>query len=329
MKKKALIFGVTGQDGSYLAELLLEKGYEVHGMVRKSATGNTKNINHLINNQDIFNRTFFLERGDLSDATSLYRIINNVRPHEIYNEADQDHVGWSYDIVGYSGDITASAVARILEMIRQIDPKIKYFQPCSSNMFGQSDLQLQNEKTEFKPQSIYACGKIFAFHTVRFYRETFGIFASTAIFFNHESSRRTVDYVTRKITRAAASISLGKQEKLKLGDLSASIDWGYAREYMEAAWNIMQLEKPDDFVIGTGETHTVKEFLDEAFKIVNLKVEDYVEIDQSLLRPATNSILAADTSKAQKTFGFSPKYKFKELVKMMVEEDIKDLKNNY
>ena len=197
--KKALILGVTGQDGSYLAEVLLEKGYEVHGMVRRSATGNTRNIEHLIQDPKTFNQRFFLQRGDLADANSLFRIINGVRPHEIYNEADQDHVGWSFDIVNYSVDITGAAVARILEIIRQVDPSIRYFQPCTSNMFGKADIVPQTEATSFNPQSVYACSKVLAYHLTRYYREAFGIFASTGIFYNHESPRRTEEYVTRKI----------------------------------------------------------------------------------------------------------------------------------
>ena len=212
--KKALILGVTGQDGSYLADILLGKGYEVHGLIRKSATGNTNNIQHLIDEENIFNSSFFLHRGDLLDTTSLYRIFSDVNPDEIYNEADQDHVRWSYDMVGYSSEITAVAVARILETIKQINPNIKYFQPLTSNMFGISNVDKQNELTPFNPQSPYAIAKTFAYYTTRYYRETFGIHASTAIFYNHESPRRTPEYVTRKITQSVARIYLGKQKKI-------------------------------------------------------------------------------------------------------------------
>lgn len=286
--KRALIFGATGQDGSYLANILLEKGYEVHGMIRRSSTGNTKNIDHLIQNQDILNRKFFLWRGDLADPTSIYRIIHTVKPQEIYNEADQDHVSWSYDMVGYSLDITGAAVGRILEIIKQVDPKIRFFQPCSSNMFGKTESPMQSETTPFNPQSPYACAKVMAYYLTRYYREAFGIFASTAILYNHESPRRTPEYVTRKITQSVARIAKGKQDKLILGDLSACIDWGFAKEYMEAAWNILQIDTPDDFVIATSEAHSVKEFVDEAFAIVNLKPENYVAIDQTLFRPTKN-----------------------------------------
>ena len=289
--KKALVLGVTGQDGSYLAEVLLGKDYEVHGMVRRSATGNTRNIEHLMRDPQVFQKRFFLHRGDLADPTSLYRIISTTKPQEIYNEADQDHVSWSYDMVGYSADITGAAVARILEIIKQINPKIRYFQPCTSNMFGMTDAEYQTEMTPF--------------------------------LYNHESPRRTEEYVTRKITKSVARIVCGKQDKLILGDLSAKIDWGYAREYMEAAWQILQLEKPDDFIIATGEAHSVKEFVDEAFLVAGLKSEKYVVIDQSLVRPTKTSALIGDITRAKQAFDFNPQYKFKELVKLMVETDIK------
>lgn len=320
--RRALVLGVTGQDGSYLAEILLEKGYEVHGMVRRSATGNTRNIDHLIQSKELFNKQFFICRGDLADPTSLYRIISTIRPNEIYNEADQDHVSWSFDMVGYSADITGAAVGRILEMIKQIDPSIRYFQPCTSNMFGKTEVTPQAESTPFNPQSTYACSKIFAYHLVRYYREAFGLFASTAILYNHESPRRTEEYVTRKITKSVARIACGKQDKLYLGDLSANIDWGYAREYMEAAWNILQQEKPDDFIIATGESHSVQELVDEAFSVVGLNPNDYVVSDKKLYRPTKTGVLVGDTTKAKKVFGFNPKIKFKELVRLMVEADI-------
>jgi GDPmannose 4,6-dehydratase len=320
--KRALILGVTGQDGSYLADILLEKGYEVHGMVRRSATGNTKNITHLLENEEVLGKVFFLHKGDLADPTSLYRIISQVRPQEIYNEADQDHVGWSYDMAGYSADITGAAVGRILEIIRQIDSEIRYFQPCTSNMFGKTEILPQNESTPLNPQSPYACAKVFAYYLTRYYREAFGLFASTGIFYNHESPRRTEEYVTRKITKTVARIHHKKQNKLVLGDLSAKIDWGYSREYMETAWKILQLDEPDDFVIATGEAHSVREFVDEAFSVVDLNPDDYVETDPSLLRPTKTSILVGDCSKAKTVFGYQPKVKFKELVKLMVEADI-------
>jgi len=322
--KRALIFGVTGQGGSYLAEILIEKGYEVHGLIRKSATSNTINIDHLIEDKNIFEKTFFLHKGDLADSTSIYRIINEVQPHELYNEADQDHVGWSYDMVGYSSDITGAAVARILEIIKQINPKIKFFQPCTSNMFGKTDSDIQNESTTFNPQSPYAIAKTFAYYITRYYRESFGIHASIAIFYNHESPRRTVDYVSRKISDTVAKIAVGKQDKLVLGDLEARVDWGFARDYMEAAWSILQLDSPNDFVIATGETHSVGEFADEAFKVVNLDSSKYIESSKKYMRQTKTSELKGDISKAKSIIGFEPKVKFAELVKLMVEADLKN-----
>ncbi|MBS1194510.1 MAG: GDP-mannose 4,6-dehydratase [Methanomicrobia archaeon] len=320
--KKALVLGVTGQDGSYLAEILLEKGYEVHGMVRRSATGNTRNIDHLIGDPQIFNRRFFLCRGDLADPTSLHRIIASVRPDEIYNEADQDHVSWSYDMVAYSLDITGAAVGRLLEMIRQVDPGIRFFQPCSSNMFGLTDTATQNETTPFNPQSPYACAKVMAYYLVRYYRQVFGIHASTAIFYNHESPRRTPEYVTRKVTRSVARIASGRQDALVLGDLSSRIDWGYARDYMEAAWKILQMDRPDDFVIATGEAHSVKEWVDAAFSVAGLEPGRYVRTDPALIRPGKTSTLVGDITRARRTFGFEPKYRFRDLVRLMVEADL-------
>jgi GDPmannose 4,6-dehydratase len=320
--KKALILGVTGQDGSYLAEILLEKGYQVHGLVRRSATGNTRNIKHLLDDSKIFNIRFFIERGDLADATSLYRVITKVQPDEIYNEADQDHVSWSYDMVDYSMDITGAAVGRILEIIRQVNPRIKMFQPCTSNMFGLNNDGTQNESTPFNPQSPYAVCKVHAYYLARYYRQACGIFVSTAILYNHESPRRTEEYVTRKISRSVARIAAGRQSELRLGDLDARIDWGYAREYMEAAWQILQQDAPDDYVIASGEGHSIREFVNEAFAIVNLDPDKYVISDKNLLRPTKTGALIGDTSKARKKFGFNPKVKFRELVRLMVESDL-------
>lgn len=316
MKRKALILGITGQDGSYLAEILLEKGYEVHGLIRRSATGNTKNIDHLLDR-------ITLHRGDLADALSLFRIIAAVRPQEIYNEADQDHAGWSYDLVDYASDITGAAPGRILEIIRQIDPRTRFFQPLTSNMFGLTESCTQNEETPLMPQSPYACAKVYAWMLTKYYRQVHGIFASAAIFFNHESPRRAESYVTRKITKAAVRISRGLQEKLFLGDVEAQLDFGYAKEYMETAWRILQLERPDDFVIGTGEAHSVRAFAEEAFRQVGLSATDYVEIDPKLLRPGKTSTLIADYTKAQRAFGFTPKVRYRELVKIMMDHDRK------
>ncbi len=317
MKKKALILGITGQDGSYLAEILLEKGYEVHGLIRRSATGNTKNIDHILDR-------LILHRGDLADVPSLYRIIADVRPQEMYNEAEHDHAGWSYDLVDYESRITRGRPGRILEIIRQIDPHIRFFQPLTSNMFGITESSTQDEETPLMPQSPYACAKAYAWMLTKYYRQVHGIFASTAIFFNHESPRRAASYVTRKITKAAVRISLGLQEKLFLGDMEAKLDFGYAKEYMEAAWNILQCEQADDFVIGTGEAHSVREFAEEAFKVVGLNAAEHVEIDPKLLRPGKTSTLVANYSKAKRVFGFTPKVRYGELIRIMVEHDKKN-----
>ena len=263
-----------------------------------------------------------LHKGDLADATSIYRVVNEVKPAEIYNMADQDHVSWSYDAVDYSFDITGAAVGRILEIIKQIDKKIKFFQPASSNMFGKAP-NPQDEETSFRPQSPYGCAKAFAYLLTRYYRDVFGLFAYTAIYYNHESPRRNEEYVTRKITKAAARISKGLQKRLHLGDIDIKIDFGYAKEYVDAAWNILQLPKPDDFIICTGELHSIREFVEEAFKYVGLKASDYLEIDKKLIRPGRTDVLLGNNSKARKVFGYNPKIKFKELVKIMVEHDLK------
>ena len=319
--KKALILGVTGQDGSYLADLLLAKGYEVHGMVRRSATGNTRNIRHLLDDPEAHDSRFFVHKGDLADPTSLYRIIEQTQPQEIYNEADQDHVAWSYDMVGYSADITGGAVGRMLEIIRQVNPRIRFFQPCTSNMFGKTEICPQNEETPFNPQSPYACAKVFAYHLVRYYRQAHGMFASCAIFYNHESPRRTPEYVTRKITQAVARIAAGTQDELVLGDVSARIDWGYAQDYMEAAWQILQLDEPDDFVIGSGAAHSVREFADAAFRAVGLRADDYLKSDPRLFRPTRTSELIGDTAKARAAFDYRPAVTFADLVTLMVAAD--------
>ena len=325
--KKALILGVTGQDGSYLTELLLEKGYEVHGLVRRSATGNLVNIKHLMEDPQVFNQRFFIQRGDLADATSLYRVISEVEPDEIYNEADQDHVSWSYDMVDYSMDITGAAVGRILEIVKQVNKNTRVFQPCTSNMFGLNEEATQNEQTLFNPQSPYAVCKVHAYYLARYYRQAHGIFVSTAILYNHKSPRRTEEYVTRKITRSVARIKLGLQDQLKLGDLSARIDWGYAREYMEAARQMLQLNEPNDYIIGTGEAHSIEEFVKEAFAIVDLDPDKYVVSDKSLFRPTKTSVLVADTAKAKGDFGFEPKVKFRDLIRLMVEADLDSLRS--
>jgi GDPmannose 4,6-dehydratase len=315
---RALILGINGQDGSYLAEILLSKGYEVHGLIRRTATGNLHNIECI---QD----KIHLHYGDLAEPVSLHRVIAEVRPNEIYNEADQDHAGVSFQIPAYNFDVTGCAVGRILEIIRQVDKSIRFFQPVTSNMFGQASECPQNEETEFNPVNPYSCAKVFAYYISHMYRKAYDMHVSLAIFYNHESPRRTEHYVTRKITRSVARIKAGLQDKLVLGDMSAMIDWGYAREYMEAAWKIMQLDKPDTFIIGTGEVHSVKDFVEEAFGSVGLDYSRYVESSASLLRPVQNNVLQADISKARCVIGFDPKVKFKDLVKIMVDHDLKDI----
>jgi GDPmannose 4,6-dehydratase len=320
MTKKALIAGITGQDGSYLAEFLLKKGYEVHGIIRASATGNTRNIQHIIHRIN-------LHKGDLEEPLSIHKAVEKSKPDEVYNEADQDHVSWSYDTAPYSYNITGTAVGRFLEIIKEINPKIKYFQPLSSNIFGEveDDTKLQTENSPLNPQSPYACGKAFALHLVRYYRNVDGLFASTGIFFNHESPRRTDKYFTRKVTRAVAEISKGLRDKLEVGDLELKLDWGYAEEYMKAAWDIMQLDKPDDFIVCTGEIHSLKEFLDEAFKFVGLDYRNYVHINPAFIRKSKTSTLQGDYSKAKRTFGFEPKVKFNEIIKILIEHDLREI----
>ena len=315
--KKALILGVNGQDGSYLAELLLSKGYEVHGLFRRTATGNLRNIEHIENKLQ-------LHYGDLTDPISLQQVISEVGPAEIYNEADQDHAGLSFKIPAYNYDVTGSAVGRILEIIRQVDRTIKFFQPVTSNMFGQATEDRQNENTPFNPVNPYSCAKVLAYYVCHMYRKVYDMHVSVAIFYNHKSPRRTEHYVTRKITRSVARIKAGLQDKLVLGDLGALIDWGYAAEYMEAAWRMVQLEKSDTFVIGTGEVHSVRKFVDEAFAYAGLDPGPYVESSKGLFRPVQNSVLRADTTKAKNTFGFDPKVKFRNLIKIMLDHDLAD-----
>ncbi|MDE2040073.1 MAG: GDP-mannose 4,6-dehydratase [Elusimicrobia bacterium] len=314
-KKKALIFGVTGQDGSYLAELLLAKGYEVHGFARRTSTGNLKHIAHLLDDIE-------LHAGDLADVNSCARAIRGARPDEIYNEADQDHAGWSYRAPDYSSDITGAAVGRLLEIVREVDPAIRFFQPLTSNMFGQLERDAPaNEETLLNPQSPYACAKAYAWMLARYYRRVHRLHVCCAIFFNHESPRRSEEYVTHKITRAAVRISKGLQKELLLGDLSLKVDFGFAKEYMEAAWNIMQLPEPDDFVIGTGKAHAIQEFLEEAFRAVGLDARRHVRFDERFLRPGKTSALVADAAKARRAFGFTPRVGFPELVRMLIDCD--------
>lgn len=323
---KALITGITGQDGSYLTELLLEKGYEVHGVVRRASAGygNLRNIIHLVQNDEIYREKLFLHSGDMGDATSLFRIVKNVMPDEIYNLAAQADVQESFYMPEYSLDINGNGLVRILEAVRQINPKIKVYQASTSELFGAAEEVPQNEKTRFNPQSPYSIGKLAAFYAGKKYREMHGMFVCNGILFNHESERRGDDYVTRKITKAVARIKLGLQKDLRLGNLDAKRDWGHSREYVYAAWLMMQHETPDDYVIGTGETHTVREWMERCFEIAGLDWNKYVVQDPRLFRPAEVDILQADYSKAKNVLGWEPKIKFSELSKIMVEHDIND-----
>ena len=323
MKKKALIFGATGQDGSYLLELLLHKKYEVHCLIRKSATSNTKNIDHIITDQKYINRSLFIHKGDLLDWVSLNNIINKTSPDEIYNFADQDHVVWSGVIPSYSLKITSLSVIEILEILKNHKKKIKYFQPISSNIFGLTDKKKQNENTVLNPNSIYGLAKATAYQACKMYSRTHNLFVCGAIFYNHESPKRSNEYVSKKIVEHVCQIYYGKKEYLFLGDIKAKIDWGYAKEYVEASWKIMQQKKPDFFVIGTGEIHSVEYFVDNCFSYVGLDYKKYIKIDKSLLRKGRTNILSADTSKAKKVFNFKIKTNLKKLIEIMMNEELK------
>ena len=326
--KTALIFGITGQDGSYLTEILLKKGYIVHGVIRRASTFNTSRINHLYQDPHNKNRKLFLHYGDLADSGTIRKIIYKVKPNEIYNLAAQSHVKVSFDIPEYTMDITGNGTLRILEAIRDYQDetrkKVKFYQASSSEMFGSAPPP-QNENTPFVPQSPYGAAKVFAHNMTKLYREAYGIFAVAGILFNHESPRRGETFVTRKITRGIARIKAGLDKKIYLGNLNAKRDWGYAPEYMEAAWLMMQQPKPDDFVIGTGETHSVREFLELAFQEAGLgDYKKYVAIDPRTYRPAEVNELAADTTKAKRMLKWRPKIKFADLVKRMVRADLSD-----
>jgi len=319
--KKALITGVTGQDGSYLAELLLSKGYAVHGVIRRSSSFNTGRIDHIYKDQHE-QPNLRLIYGDLNDASSLNRIIREVQPDEIYNLGAQSHVRVSFDIPEYTGEVTALGAVRLLEAIREAGIRTKYYQASSSEMFGNAPAP-QCESTPLLPRSPYAAAKVYAFWMAATYREGYGLFACNGILFNHESPRRGETFVTRKITKAAARIHLGRQKKLFLGNLDARRDWGFAGDYVEAMWLMLQQEKPEDYVIATGETHSVREFLDEAFGRLNMDWKQYVEIDPRYYRPAEVDLLLGDASKAKRELNWTPKVKFKELVHMMVDADVK------
>ena len=322
MKKKILILGVTGQDGSYLMDLLIKKKYEVHGLIRKSATGNTKNIEHVINNPKLFNKSFFLHRGDLLDAVSLNNVINKVQPSEIYNFADQDHVGWSYEIPTYSFRATALSVIEILEIIKNNKKKIKYFQPISSNIFAVTNSKKQNEKTMVDPSSIYGLAKTTAYYACKMYSGIYNLHLCGAIFYNHESPKRTKDYVSKKIVENVCAIYYGKKRNIYLGDIKAQIDWGYAKDYVEAAWKIMQLKNPEFFIIATGEVHSVEYFVKNCFSYVGLNYKKFLKIDKKLLRPSKTNVLKGDISKAKKKINYKVKTNLKQLIKIMMDDEL-------
>ena len=323
--KTALIFGCTGQDGSYMVEHLLKKNYKVYGLIRKSATGNTKNINHLLEDKKIYEKKFFLVRGDLNDHFSIQKLIKNLKINEIYNFADQDHVGWSFDIPNYSFTTTAGSVVNILETIKDLKKKVKYFHPLSSNMFGKTDKKKQNEKTKFNPQSIYAISKVSCYYICNFYRETFNLQIYNSIFYNHESPRRSKEYVTKKIVDHVCEIYKGKRKYLELGDISAKIDWGYAKEYMEIAHKIMLSNKPDVYIVGTGRTHSVEEFAKKCFDYVGLNYKKYLKTNKKFVRPTKTSVLSGDTSKLKKTINHKIKYNMDDLVKIMMNDALKKI----
>ena len=324
--KSALITGITGQDGSYLAELLIEKGYEVHGIIRRSSSFNTERIDHLYQDPHKTGTKLFLHYGDLSDGTGLRRIIEEVTPDEVYNLGAQSHVKVSFDEPEYTADIDALGTLRLLEALRDYRDRtkhnVKFYQACSSEMFGKVIETPQKETTPFYPRSPYAVAKVFSYWQVVNYREAYDFFAVNGILFNHESPRRGETFVTRKITRAATRIKLGLQDRLYLGNMDAKRDWGFAGDYVEAMWLMLQQDKPDDFVVATGKTYSVREFVEKVFSRLELDWQEYVEIDPRYFRPAEVDLLLGDASKAKKALSWKPKVEIDELVEMMVEHDL-------
>jgi GDPmannose 4,6-dehydratase len=319
--KKAIITGITGQDGSYLAELLLEKGYEVHGVVRRNSTSNYERIQHLVNNESILGKTLFLHCGDLADTSACISLVDQVKPTEIYNLAAQSHVRVSFDAPEATGDVTGLGCLRWLEAIRQVDKTIRFYQASTSELFGKVQEVPQKETTPFYPRSPYGVAKLYAHWMTINYRESYGMYACSGILFNHESPRRGEDFVTRKITKAIARIITGKQKRLVLGNLDAKRDWGHAKDYVNAMWLMLQQESPQDYVIATGETYSIKTFLTEAFSAVGLNWEEYVDFDSQFLRPAEVELLVGDPTKAKAELGWELEYDFKALVKEMIEAD--------
>jgi len=324
--KKALITGITGQDGSYLTELLLQKGYEVWGLIRRSSTFGTERIDHLYKDPHQGPK-LKLVYGDLTDGGNLSTIINDIKPDEVYNLGAQSHVRVSFDIPVYTVDADGLGTLRLLEAIRSCDKKIRFYQASSSEMYGKVLETPQTEKTPFYPRSPYACAKVYSFWQTVNYREAYGIFGCNGILFNHESPRRGETFVTRKITRAAARIKLGLQDKLYLGNLEAKRDWGFAGDYVKAMWLMLQQKKPDDYIVATGQTHSVSEFLDEVFGHLDLDWKEYVKIDERYFRPTEVDMLLGDPAKAKKVLNWEPEVTFKALAKMMVESDMKMAEN--
>ncbi len=322
MAKKALITGITGQDGSYLAELLLSKGYEVHGIIRRASTFNTGRLDPIYDDPHSGRARLTLHYGDLSDASALARLIEKVHPEEVYNLAAQSHVRVSYDGPEYTTDINATGTVRLLEAIRETGIRPRFYQASSSEVFGKVREIPQTENTPFHPRSPYACAKVYAYWITVNYREAYGLHASNGILFNHESPRRGENFVTRKITRSAGRIKVGLQKKLALGNLDARRDWGFAGDYVQAMWMILQQDRADDFVIATGETHSVREFLDAVFARLGLDPKEHVEIDPRQFRPSEVDLLIGDPSKARAAFGWEPKVKFNDLVAMMTDADL-------
>lgn len=320
--KKALITGITGQDGSYLADLLLAKGYEVHGIIRRASTFNTDRIDHLYQDPHVNGVRLFLHYGDLADSVNLVKLIYQLKPDEIYHLGAQSHVRVSFDIPEYTADVTGVGTIRILEAMREAGVKSRFYQASSSEMFGKVQDVPQKETTPFWPRSPYGVAKVFAFWATVNYRESYGMHATNGILFNHESPRRGETFVTRKISRAVAAIKHGLQKELYLGNLDAKRDWGYAPEYVEAMWLMLQQDTSDDYVVATGETHTIREFLEEAFGHVDLDWKEFVKYDARYERPAEVDLLVGDASKAKRQIGWEPKVRFKELVRIMVDADM-------
>ena len=319
--KKAFVTGITGQDGHYLSKLLLDKGYEVHGTIRRSSTFNTSRIDEFISSHKDDGR-YNLYYSDLTDSSSLNNLIHNIDPDEIYNLAAQSHVAVSFKNPMYTSSVGNNGTLTILETLRNIEKDVKFYQASSSEMFGGEEEKLLNEESIFDPKSPYAASKVFSHNITKIYRESYGIFAVNGILFNHESPHRGETFVTRKITRAVARISLGIQDKLTLGNLEASRDWGFAGDYVLGMWMMLQHDSPDDWVLATGETHTVKDFLEKAFAYVNLNWEDYVTTSDEYYRPNEVNYLLGDSSKAKKELNWNPEVSFEELVKMMIESDV-------